>query len=121
MKNTMFMRRSADFEIKRDVPKLTPIKIEQVKSVKIDKSKLIEILKEIRRIKETDTFSTLMKSTNGQSEYDFDDMILKLALMKTGFVPEKDNSVKVFNEMFIYYMFYNEIQIYLPYMMKLKK
>jgi hypothetical protein len=76
---------------------------QNVNIVNIDKAKLIQILKELRKI-ETEAIDNLFESIITQ------DLMLELTLMNAGFSPKKDDSIQKFNEMVTLYKTDDEVK-----------
>jgi hypothetical protein len=112
MRCTMLLRRSA---IKENLLK-APIKLsDKVKTIKIDKTKLIHILNELRELKETDLINSLLETTMEQDNRELEEILLKTALINVGFIPGKDDSFVKFYEMLYFYKSDSEVKEYLSY------
>jgi hypothetical protein len=108
----MFFMRSGECKEDANAEDQTPIENEG-KKVEIDKNKLIETLIEMKELKQSD-----LSAFESSNEQELETILLKLALMKVGFVPGNDNSVKVFYETLACYESDNEIKAYLPFVLK---
>jgi hypothetical protein len=82
MRCTMHLRRSA---IKERMLK-APIKLFEnvMRSIKIDKIKLVHILNELRGLKETDLINSILETTMEQGNRELEVIVLKTALMNVG-------------------------------------
>jgi hypothetical protein len=105
----MFCERSGYTENDKSIQNEIPIKTVEKKTTEISKSKLLDILKEMKALKESDT--TALGNAN---EQELEKIILKLALMKVGYVPGNDNSVEAFYEALLCYESDSEVMTYLP-------
>jgi hypothetical protein len=105
----MFRMRSGYKENDKIIQNEIPIKTEEKKTTEINKSKLLDILKEMKALKESDT--TALEDAN---EQELEKIILKLALMKVGYVLGNDNSIEAFYEAISCYESDAEVTAYWP-------
>jgi hypothetical protein len=107
----MFFMRSGDYKEDANAEEQTPIQNEN-KNAEIDKNKLIETLIEMKELKQSD-----LSTFESSNEQELETILLKLALMRVGFTPGNDDSVKVFYETLACYESDDHIKAYLPFVL----
>jgi hypothetical protein len=86
-----------------------------IKSVEINKQKLLKILQVIKELKESEEGRSLFLNHKRCGNVEIENLLLRMALMKVGFVPSKDNSVQKFRDTLYYYRSRNDVKEYIPY------
>jgi hypothetical protein len=124
MKCTMFMGRTG-YNINKK-PENNTLKIIKppaitTKIIIFGKTKILQILKEFVLLKESDVIKSIYENVNKVENTDLQDICLKLALMKIGFMPEKDNSLNRFYQELDSYTSDIDIKEYLIYIEKRSK
>jgi hypothetical protein len=109
----MYIRRSGKQESDTNSCLAQTKMSEETKSVSIDKLQLIQILQIIQEVRQSNELNLLAGTNNLQNDKQLTSMLIKIALIKVGYIPEKDNSVEEFYNKLTYYMSDDEIKGYL--------
>jgi hypothetical protein len=111
----MYMKRSANYgEDESESYSIIEKEEHKYGSVDIDKHTLINILKEIKALKESKNAKSMFDvAIDQENKIEVENLLLKLALMNLGFVPGKDDSVDKFHQMLSLYISDEDVQQYL--------
>jgi hypothetical protein len=110
----MYVKRSGNYNQEESESYSTEKEEHKYASVDIDKNMLINILKEIKALKESkNTKNMFDDATDQENKIEVEKMLLKLALMNLGFVPGKDDSIEKFHQMLNLYISDEDVQQHL--------